>query len=87
MTESTTIMTPIIQYGFAGLSAVLLAILVWLIRELLKVLKENNIVIATNTQAIQAVDGHSQETLAVTVEMKNELLKRPCIARFSVKPN
>jgi len=81
----TTVMNPVMQWGFAGLSVILLIILVWLIRELLAVLKENNRVISTNTQAIQTVDGHAKNTLDIAVELKNELLKRPCIARFNVK--
>jgi len=86
MNEST-IMSPVIQYGFAGLSVVLLVILVWLIRELLTVLKENNRVIATNTAAISTVDGHAKETLDVAIELKNEIYKRPCIARLGVLRN
>ncbi len=82
--SATNIMNPLMQWGFAGLSVVLLVILVWLIRELLAVLKENNKVISVNTQAIQAVDEHSKVTLAVAVELKNELLKRPCIAKFNI---
>jgi len=81
-TVTTNLMTPVMQYGFAGFSVILLGILIWLIRELLKVLKENNIVIAANTQAIQAVDKHSADTLSVAIELKDELLKRPCIAKF-----
>jgi len=79
---TTNLMTPIMQYGFAGFSVILLGILIWLVRELLKVLKENNKVIATNTAAIVQVDEHAKNTLAVSIECKNELLKRPCIAKF-----
>jgi hypothetical protein len=81
---TTNIMNPIIQYGFAGLSIVLLIILVWLIRELLKILKDNNEVISKNTEAIKLVDEHSKSTLAVIIECKDELLKRPCIAKFNM---
>ena len=78
----SNIMQPVIPFGFAGLSVLLLVILVWLIRELLGVLKENNRVIAINTQAIQAVDSHAVDALAISIENKNLLLSRPCIARF-----
>jgi len=81
----TNVMTPIVQFGFAGLSVILLVILVWLIRELLQVLKENNRVIAVNTQAIQRVDEHSSNTLEVAIECRNKLLQRPCIAKFNVQ--
>jgi hypothetical protein len=83
--QTTTVMTPVIQYGFAGFCVVLLAILVWLITQLLKILKENNIVISTNTAAITRVDGHSEATLKVAIECKEELLKRPCIAKFKTE--
>jgi len=81
--EPTTIMGPVIQYGFAGFSLILLAILVWLIRELLTVLKTNNRVIAENTQAIKYVSTITKNTFGIMVEIKDELLKRPCIAKFS----
>lgn len=83
--ETNGILTPIMQYGFAGLSAVLLVILVWLVRELLKILKETNNVIATNTQAIKDVDDNSKSALRIGIEVKEELYKRPCIARFNLQ--
>lgn len=82
---TTSIMNPLIQWGFAGLCLILLGILVWLIRQLLEVLKENNRVIAMNTQAIQKVGVTAESTLEVAIELKNELLRRPCIAQFKVK--
>ena len=81
--ETSVIMSPLIQYGFAGFSLILLMVLVWLIRELLSVLKENNRVIAENTHAIKTVDDNTQNTFDIMVEIKDELLKRPCIAKFS----
>jgi len=76
----TSIMSPIMQWGFAGFSGILLSILVWLIRELLKVLKENNRIIASNTEAINRVGGSADETFRVVDGLKNELYRRPCIA-------
>jgi len=80
--ETSVIMSPLIQYGFAGFSLILLAVLVWLIRELLTVLKANNKVIAENTQAIKSVDKNTTATFEIMVEIKDLLLKRPCIAKF-----
>jgi len=80
--ETSVIMSPLIQYGFAGFSLILLAVLIWLIRELLSVLKENNRVIAENTQAIKSVDKNTNDTLGIMIEIKDELFKRPCIAKF-----
>lgn len=75
-------MSPIIQYGFAGFSLILLGVLIWLVRELLAVMKENNRVIAANTLAIAAVDKHSSDALDVVIEVKDKLLERPCMAKF-----
>jgi hypothetical protein len=74
--ESTQIMGPVIQYGFAGFSVILLAILIWLIRELLSILKENNIVITKNTEAINTVAKVSTESFAIMIQIKDELLRR-----------
>lgn len=81
--ETSIIMSPLLQYGFAGFSLILLGVLVWLIRELLAVLKANNKVIAENTQAIKTVDKNTSDTFGIMVVIKDELLKRPCIAKFT----
>jgi hypothetical protein len=57
-----TILAPLMQYGFAGMTAVLLAIVVWMVdcaegkfEEVLKMQKETNQVIERNTAAITAL--------------------------------
>jgi hypothetical protein len=84
------IMSPIFQYGFAGMSAILLAILWWLISRLLTLLKDTNAIIAANTLAIQNVSAVVNEVktmtgdeLELTRGVNNKLLARPCIARTS----
>jgi len=79
------ISNPIIQYGFAGFCVVLLGIMVWLIKQLLQVLKENNKIIASNTEAIQQINNTGKETREEVKEAKlavyslrDALLKRPC---------
>jgi F0F1-type ATP synthase membrane subunit b/b' len=85
MDDSTRLLlNPVIQYGFAGLCVILLGILVWLVKQLLGVIDRNNEVIATNTLAIQAVDANAKEAKDVTIELKDELYRRPCIARLNV---
>ncbi len=79
---ATHVMSPIIQFGFAGFSVILLGILIWLIRELLTVIKENNRIIAANTIAIASVVKNSADTMTILVDVKDEILKRPCIAKF-----
>jgi len=73
------LLIPIIQYGFAGLSAILLAILVWLIQRLLGVLHETNQVISKNNETIHYVDKHVITNIAVTQDLRDRLLQRPCI--------
>ena len=70
-------MSPLIQYGFAGFSLILLGVLIWLIRELLGVLKENNKVISENTAAIRMVDKNTTDSFKIMVEIKDQLLQRP----------
>lgn len=83
--QTTNIMTPIMQYGFAATTAICLGIIVWMIKNFIRVLEENNKVIAANTAAVVAVDKNAESTLNLAVELKNELYKRPCIARIKVE--
>ncbi len=80
--QSELLMTPIIQHGFVGITAVLLAIQVWLIRRLLTVLEDNNTVIAENTEAIRSLDNRSVESLRLCGDIRDRLLTRPCISHF-----
>ena len=79
---ATNVMSPMIQYGFAGFCLILIGVIIWLIRELLSVLKENNKVIALNTQTIEKVVKATSDTFGIMVGIKDNLLKRPCIAKF-----
>lgn len=60
---------PIVQYAFAGFCAVLVAIIVWLIRELLKVIKDCNRVIAANSRMIGANSDAIREQSRLTGDM------------------
>lgn len=78
---------PIVQYGFLGLSAILLGIIVWLIRRLLVLLEQTNSIIAQNTQAIaknsSAIDEQTlqtAETAKAVWRLHDKLISRPCIA-------
>jgi len=76
--ETTTIMQPIMQFGFAGLCVALLGIVIWLIKQLLAVIDRNNIVVMGNTQAIMAVDKNAKDARDIALELKNEIIRRPC---------
>ncbi len=62
MTNSKGILQPIIQYGFAGMCAVLLGIQVWMVHRadcrfdtILKMQEATNAVIERNTAAIESL--------------------------------
>jgi hypothetical protein len=72
---------PIIQYGFAGMCAVLLGIVVWLIQKLLDVIRENNKIIAEHNELISNVNRTLRDSFDVQVTIKDKLNSRPCIAK------
>ena len=92
--EPTGIMQPLMQFGFAGLSAVLLGVLIWLVKlfigtitehnsTLVDVTKDTTTEIEKNTAAIAASfekvhEVHARQ-LNVLEKTHQELLKRPCI--------
>ena len=71
---------PIVQYGFVGFAAVLLAIVVWLIQKLLAVLDANSRVIASNTEAIRDLTGMTADLLKLNRSLHDKIISRPCIA-------
>jgi hypothetical protein len=78
-----TVMQPYVQFGFAGFCfvvfGVLVSVIVWLIKNLLKILKENNAVISGNTDAIKAVHTTADETKKLMGDIRDQLLTRPCM--------
>ncbi|MBN1489784.1 MAG: hypothetical protein JXA69_07695 [Phycisphaerae bacterium] len=79
MVEVIQLWSPLIQGGFAVFALLLLGVNVWLVKQLLRVLKDNSQVIAGNTQAIEAVATISGDTRQLMQEIRDELLKRPCL--------
>ncbi len=69
----------IVQYGFAGLAAAELAVLVWLIQRLLRVLEENSRIIAGNTCALRALAERQRDVVRQNSEIRDRLLARPCL--------
>jgi hypothetical protein len=81
---------PIIQYGFAGMCAVLLSILVWLAKAFLNAVREHSDklvevtktatdVVRDNSEAIREVKSVEDRQIAVIQKVHEELLKRPCL--------
>lgn len=81
--DTSLVQNPIIQWGFAGFCLVLLGIIVWLVKRLLKVLEDNNTIILGNTQAIRENVASTQELLRETRNMRDRLLTRPCLREKS----
>ncbi len=72
--------TPYIQAGFAGLCFVLVGVICWLMRQVIDVLRATSQVIERNTSAIDRLNTSTHRVERAVNEMRDELLKRPCIA-------
>ena len=79
MAEIFQVWSPLIQGGFAVFALLLLAINFWLVKQLLRVLKDNNRVIAGNSRAIESVAMIATDTRALMQEIRDQLLQRPCL--------
>ena len=79
MAEIVQLWSPLIQGGFAVFALLLLGVNVWLVKQLLKVLKDNSRVISGNTRAIVSVATIASDTKDLMQQLRDELLKRPCL--------
>lgn len=79
MVDVIQLWSPLIQGGFAVFALLLLGVNVWLVKQLLRVLKDNSQVIAGNTRAIESVATISADTRELMQEIRDELFKRPCL--------
>lgn len=82
MTEVFQVWSPVIQGGFAVFSLLLLGVNVWLVKQLLRVLKDNNHVIAGNSRAIESVATVADHTKVLMQEIRDQLLRRPCLMQL-----
>jgi len=76
----TIITQPVVQYGFLGFSAVLLGIVVWLIKRLLRVLEGNSQIIAAGTEASKEQTRMIADLLRLNRSLHDKIISRPCIA-------
>lgn len=74
-----TLFSPIMQAGFAGIAFLMIAIVVWLIRNLLAVLKSNGSVIERNTGAIINVGRLTNIAVDSIADLERALLTKPCL--------
>ena len=73
-----TTLAPILQYGFAGFSLVLVGVIVWLVKQLLAMLRATNRTIAANTAAIVTLTATTGEVKFELAQMRDETLRRGC---------
>jgi len=85
MEEVLQLWSPAIQGGFAVFALALLGVNVWLVKQLLRVLADTNRVIAGNTRAIESVAGVSHDSKQLIAQLRDELLRRPCLMEPSGK--
>lgn len=83
--QALTTLAPVLQWGFAGFCLLLLGVIVWLIRQLLQILRANNRVIERNTAAIIAVTKDTEETRDEVRALREELMRRTCMMRVTGK--
>jgi len=81
MDVNDILLQPLAQFGFAGFSAVLLGMVIWLTRRLLEALDRNSNVIAQNTAALQTLTSTVTELMALNRAIHDKIISRPCIAR------
>ncbi len=84
--QLSILMNPIIQYGFAGFCAVLLAMEVWHVKTLIRVIGEHNAlvlssnaIIAKNTETIANVLSSVANMALEARKVFEAMLCRPCL--------
>jgi len=77
---------PVIQYGFAGFCMVLVGVIIWLIKQLLNMIKETHKVVTANTAAIDKLVNNTDTTIhqiehvqTAVYSLRDKLVSRPCI--------
>jgi len=78
--------SPYIQYGFAGFSFLLVGVIVWLVRQVLRNQRDGNAiqrhlaeVIAGNTHAIAECGALAADQMRLLRQIHDRLLQRPCL--------
>jgi len=66
---------PVIQYGFAGLSLILLGFLWWLMKNLIRLIEDNNKVIVENTDVIRSLIKNSDDQLSLQRRIHENIIK------------
>jgi len=73
-----TLLSPVLQWGFAGFALILLGVLVWTIQQLLGALRSTGDVVANNTQALDRQTSLVQEVRRTTTDLRDRVLAFDC---------
>ena len=73
-----TLLSPVLQWGFAGFALILLGVLVWTIQQLLGALRSTDDVVANNTQALDRQTSLVQEVRRTTTDLRDRVLAFDC---------
>jgi len=88
--DAITVMTPMLQYGFAFFSLVLVVILFFVIKWLLAEVKasrlareglldQTKLVVENNTQAVRSLEERMRQYSELLGDLRDKLLARPCM--------
>lgn len=77
--NSEILTEPVIEYGFAGLCAVQLTALIWLVAKLLEILRDTAEVIANNTAALKSLKEQEEVSTHLFSDLRDRILSRPCL--------
>lgn len=87
--SDVTVMNPYVQLGFAGFAFVLMSamtsLLVWAVRNLVRVSDASTKVIAANTATIDKAVASMDETKKLAIEIKDRQLENPCMLPDAIK--
>jgi cell division protein FtsB len=77
MTTLTTL-SPVLQFGFAGVCVILLGMICWLIKLFVATVRQMTRAVQANTTAIIALTGRTEQTDRHLREMRDETLRHGC---------
>jgi hypothetical protein len=72
---------PVIQYGFAGLSLILLGFVVWLVKKIVRITEDCTRVMTNLLEKQSAQLTLLQDMIRLCRDIHDKLLARPCIAK------
>jgi len=73
-----TTLTPVLQFGFAGVCLVLIGVICWLVKLFVNCVRQMTRAVQANTMAIVALTGRTEQTDKHLREMRDETLRRGC---------